>query len=90
MPWLAGAVIFLAATLLFLIQPILAKLILPTFGGAGGVWAVCLFFFQTLLLAGYAYAHALIRWVPAKRQPLVHVACYRFEFCRADVSDPEG
>jgi spermidine synthase len=67
-----GAVVFLAAALLFLIQPVLAKLLLPTFGGAGGVWAVCLFFFQTLLLAGYAYAHALIRFVPPKKQAWVH------------------
>src|ERR1700683_3594684 len=63
-PFLYGATIFLSAFLLFLIQPIFAKLILPWFGGSSAVWTTCLVFFQTALLAGYLYAHLLTRrWV---------------------------
>jgi spermidine synthase len=64
--------IFLSAFLLFLVQPLIAKQILPWFGGAAGVWATCLVFFQAALLAGYAYADALIRWCVPRRQALVH------------------
>ena len=53
-----AATIFLSAFLLFLVQPLLARLILPWFGGTAAVWTTCMLFFQTLLLAGYAYAHA--------------------------------
>ena len=49
--------IFLSAFLLFLVQPLIAKQILPWFGGASSVWTTCLLFFQSALLAGYAYAH---------------------------------
>ncbi|MGA3204665.1 MAG: hypothetical protein ABSF12_19405, partial [Bryobacteraceae bacterium] len=63
---LYGATIFLSAFLLFLIQPIFAKLILPWFGGSSAVWTTCLVFFQTALLAGYLYAHLLTRpWMHA-------------------------
>ena len=58
-----GLTIFVGSFLLFLMQPILGKLLLPAYGGSAGVWTVCLFFFQTLLLAGYAWAHvARPRW----------------------------
>ena len=72
--FLYGATIFLSAFLLFLIQPIFAKLILPWFGGSSAVWTTCLVFFQTALLAGYLYAHLLTRFRTARRQPWVHVA----------------
>jgi hypothetical protein len=57
---MAGVTIFLGAFLLFLVQPIIAKLILPQFGGGVAVWATCLVFFQVTLLLGYAYAHLLV------------------------------
>ena len=69
-----GATIFLSAFLLFLIQPIFAKLILPWFGGSSAVWTTCLVFFQTALLAGYSYAHLLTQWKNPQAQPWVHVA----------------
>ena len=56
-----GVTIFLSAFLLFLAQPILAKMILPRFGGGVAVWATCLVFFQAALLLGYACAHQLVR-----------------------------
>ena len=71
--WLFGLSIFLSAFLLFLVQPILGKIVLPWFGGSAGVWAACLLYFQVSLLAGYAYAHCLRRFLSPKRQMLVHI-----------------
>jgi spermidine synthase len=71
---LCGATIFLSAVLLFLVQPILGKIILPWFGGSAGVWATCLVFFQASLLAGYFYAHCLRTWLRPRAQVLVHAA----------------
>jgi SAM-dependent methyltransferase len=69
----AGA-IFLGAFLLFLVQPIIAKQILPWFGGSAAVWATCMVFFQVVLLAGYAYADLTTRRLTPKRQVALHVA----------------
>ncbi|HEY6972179.1 MAG TPA: fused MFS/spermidine synthase [Candidatus Angelobacter sp.] len=71
--WLFGATIFLSAFLLFLVQPILGKIILPWFGGSAGVWAACLLYFQASLLVGYAYAHCLRRYLSSRRQMQVHI-----------------
>jgi len=56
-----AATIILSSMHLFLVQPIIAKQILPWFGGAASVWTTSLFFFQFILLLGYCYAHALSR-----------------------------
>jgi hypothetical protein len=66
--WRFYATVFLSAFLLFQVQPIAARYLLPEFGGTPAVWSACLLFFQAVLLAGYAYAHALparshSRWV---------------------------
>ena len=66
--------IFLGALLLFAIEPMIAKMILPWFGGSAEVWIVCLLFFQAALLTGYLYAHLLTRWVAPGWQRFVHVA----------------
>ncbi|MGL4575252.1 MAG: spermidine synthase [Burkholderiaceae bacterium] len=65
--------IFLSAFLLFLVQPLIGKQVLPWFGGSAGVWTVCLVFFQVFLLAGYAYADALSR-LHMRVQAAVHTA----------------
>jgi spermidine synthase len=65
--------IFLSAFLLFLVQPIIAKQILPWFGGSAAVWTTCLVFFQSVLLAGYAYADLTHR-LGLRRQTLLHIA----------------
>ena len=65
---------FLSAFLLFLVQPMLAKSILPWLGGSASVWTTCLLFFQTALLLGYCYAHGLRRWLPPKAQRIAHLA----------------
>ena len=64
--------IFLSAFLLFLVQPLIAKQILPWFGGSASVWNTCMLFFQTLLLAGYAYADRSVQHLNAKRQVILH------------------
>src|SRR6267142_332382 len=71
--WLCGTTIFISACLLFLVQPILGKIVLPWFGGSAGVWAACLVYFQASLLVGYAYAHALRHWLTPKQQAIVHI-----------------
>ncbi|MBY0502645.1 MAG: fused MFS/spermidine synthase [Bryobacteraceae bacterium] len=68
----AGA-IFLSAFLLFLVQPVVAKMIVPWFGGSAAVWTTCLLFFQLILLLGYGYAHWLVKHLDARRQSLVHL-----------------
>ena len=68
-------VIFLGSFLLFLIQPMFGRMILPRFGGAPAVWNTAMLFFQAMLLAGYLYAHLLSRW-PLKRQLATHLALF--------------
>jgi hypothetical protein len=72
--WLFAWTIFLGAFLLFLIEPLFAKLILPWFGGSAAVWATCLVFFQSALLLGYFYADFASRRFPAPRQAAIHIA----------------
>ena len=69
---LFASTVFTSAFLLFLVQPVIAKQILPWFGGTAAVWTVCMVFFQLVLLAGYAYADALTRWLSAKAQATLH------------------
>ncbi|MDE2210460.1 MAG: fused MFS/spermidine synthase [Betaproteobacteria bacterium] len=66
--------IFASAFLLFLVQPIIAKEILPWFGGSAAVWTTCLVFFQSTLLAGYAYADVAVRRLSRRRQAWLHSA----------------
>src|SRR5215211_3385728 len=69
---LYAAAIFTSAFLLFQIQPLISKRILPWFGGSPTVWTTCLLFFQTVLFAGYAYAHSSNTWLKPRGQALVH------------------
>ena len=64
--------IFTGAFLLFQVQPLIGKYILPWFGGSPGVWTTCMLFFQMLLLGGYAYAHATSRYLKPRTQAAVH------------------
>lgn len=66
--------LFLSAGLLFVLEPMFAKMILPVFGGAPAVWNTCLVFYQAVLLAGYLYAHLSIKWLGPRRQALLHLA----------------
>jgi len=71
---LHAATIFLSAFLLFLVQPVIAKQILPWFGGAAAVWATCLVFFQSVLLFGYAYSDWTTRLLAPRKQAWLHIA----------------
>jgi spermidine synthase len=66
--------IFVSAALLFAVQPMFAKMVLPQLGGAAAVWSVALVFFQTALLAGYVYAHVITRFAPGRASLIVHIA----------------
>ncbi|MGS0536114.1 hypothetical protein [Pseudoalteromonas sp. SaAl2] len=65
--------IFVSAFLLFQIQPMLSKELLPRFGGGASVWSASLFFYQTVLLLGYFYAHFLSRY-SLKKQMVIHIS----------------
>ena len=73
-PSLYGATLFLSALLLFAVQPMFTKMVLPRLGGAPTVWSVAMVFFQAALLAGYAYAHLVVRRLPLGLGALVHLA----------------
>src|SRR6266540_1760598 len=66
--------LFLSATLLFLVQPMVGKLILPFLGGTPAVWNTCMVFFQALLLAGYAYALVITARLGTRQQIALHLA----------------
>jgi hypothetical protein len=65
--------IFVSAALLFVVQPMFTKMVLPRLGGAPSVWSVAIVFFQAALLAGYAYAHLLTRFAPGRTSVVIHV-----------------
>jgi tetratricopeptide (TPR) repeat protein len=66
--------LFLSAFLLFTVQPMFAKMVLPLLGGAPAVWNACLVFYQAALLAGYLYAHLSLKWLGPRRQAVLHLA----------------
>jgi SAM-dependent methyltransferase len=75
------AAILVSAALLFAVEPMFTKMVLPRLGGAAAVWSVAMVFFQTALLAGYGYAHLLTRFVPGRASVFIHlmvmvVACF--------------
>jgi hypothetical protein len=82
--------VFLSAFLLFQLQPIIARFILPAYGGTPAVWTACMMFFQVALLCGYLYAHLLANFVPAKRQPLVHLSLLVLSLLLLPVGTPDS
>src|ERR1700723_3283946 len=78
-PLLFAATILLSAFLLFQVQPLIAKLILPWFGGSAAVWTSCMLFFQMALLGGYAYAHWL-NGRAGRKQTIIHAALLALSF----------
>ena len=73
MPLLFTVTLFLSASLLFMVQPMVGKMVLPLLGGSPAVWSTCMVFFQVALLGGYAYAHASTAWLGVRRQSIVHL-----------------
>jgi hypothetical protein len=72
MPVLFASALFLNALLIFWVQPLFAKMVLPLLGGSPSVWTTCMLFFQAALLAGYAYGHIGIRTLGIRRHALLH------------------
>ena len=78
--WLFGLTMFLAALLLFSVQPMIGKMVLPILGGTPGVWNTCMVFYQATLLAGYAYAHLSTNWLAFRWQFAIHAVLLGFVF----------
>lgn len=92
---LYATTVILGACLLFLIQPLIAKIILPWFGGTSAVWSAALVFFQACVLGGYTYAHWLTTRISPRRQSLIHAAlliasCVMMPILPAETLRPEG
>ena len=85
-----GVAIFLNAALLFSVQPLFTKMVLPLLGGSPAVWNSCLLFFQTLLLAGYLYAHLTSRWLSARNQAILHLALLASAILLLPIRVPES
>jgi len=84
------ATIFLSATLLFSVQPMFTKLILPLLGGASNVWNTAMVFFQAMLLGGYIYAHLVSKYLPVKAQIAVHACVTAAGFLFLPLAVPEN
>jgi hypothetical protein len=72
--------LFTSATLLFLVEPMIGKMILPLLGGTPAVWNTCMVFFQAVLLLGYLYAHLSTTWLGARKQAALHLALLAVPF----------
>src|SRR5215467_10969303 len=82
--------VFLGAFLLFAVELLLAKYFLPWFGGAPAVWTTCMLFFQTLLLAGYAYAHGANALLKPRTQAIVHSVLLALALATLPIAPPES
>lgn len=89
-PVLFTATIFTSALLLFFVQPLFTRLVLPQIGGAAAVWTTAMLFFQTVLIGGYLYAHVLTRHVPMLAQVAVHLALLLLALAFLPLAVPEG
>jgi len=87
---LFGTAIFVGSALVFLIEPMVGKMLLPLFGGTPAVWAVTLVFFQAFLLLGYAFAHVSIRVLGIRRQALVQLALLVVPLALLPIAVPHG
>ena len=82
--------IFAGSSLLFLVQPMFAKLALPKLGGSPAVWNTCVLFFQTTLLLGYLYAHFSTRWLGVRRQSILHLGVLMLPLLVLPITAGEG
>jgi hypothetical protein len=87
---LFGLAIFVGASLLFLVQPMFARMALPLLGGAPAVWNTAMVFYQATLLAGYAYAHASMRWLGPRRQARLHLLVLLVPLLALPIALPAG
>ena len=89
-PVIFTVTIFLSASLLFFVQPLFAKIVLPVIGGAPAVWTTAMLFFQTVLIVGYLYAHLSTRYLPVRVQILTHMALWALALFFLPPALPEG
>lgn len=82
--------LFVNAALLFAVQPMFSKMVLPLFGGTPSVWNTCMLFFQTALLCGYLYAHVTTRWLDVRRQSYLQLALFALTFLTLPVAVASG
>lgn len=85
-----GLTIFVSATLLFLVQPLFARMALPLLGGAPAVWNTAQVFYQAALLLGYGYAHLTTRWLGVRRQAVLHLALLTLPLLVLPIGIPAG
>ena len=82
--------LFVNAALLFAVQPMFSKMVLPLFGGTPSVWNTCMLFFQTALLGGYLYAHVTTRWLDVRKQSLLQLVLFALTFLTLPVAVAAG
>jgi hypothetical protein len=85
-----SSTLFLSSALLFLVEPMFAKMVLPLLGSAPGVWNTAVLFFQAALLAGYAYAHSSTGWLGARRQAILHCGLLLLPILVLHIAIPSG
>ena len=85
-----ASTLFVSAMLLFSVQPMFAKMVLPKLGGSPSVWAVAMTFFQAMLLIGYCYAHLLTRFAPARWAVVIHLTVCAGAFIFLPLALPAG
>jgi hypothetical protein len=88
MQFLFALAIFVSALLLFVVEPMVGKMLLPLLGGTPGVWNTCLVFFQAVLLAGYLYSHLSTAWLGVRRQAVLHVVILALPFLALPIVVP--
>lgn len=89
-PVLFTATIFLSASLLFFVQPLFTKIVLPRIGGSPAVWTTAMLFFQLVLIAGYLYAHLLTRHLSVRAQMVVHLGVWAGALLFLPLTVPQG
>ncbi|HJU65518.1 MAG TPA: fused MFS/spermidine synthase [Gemmatimonadaceae bacterium] len=87
---LFSATLFVNAALLFSVQPMFSKMVLPLLGGTPSVWNTCMLFFQTALLGGYLYAHLSARWLGSRRQSILHLVLLIASLATLPIAVAEG
>jgi len=82
--------LFVNAALLFAVQPMFSKMVLPMLGGTPAVWNTCMLFFQSALLGGYLYAHVTSRWLDVRKQSILQMALFALTFLTLPVAVASG
>jgi hypothetical protein len=90
LPFFFALTLFVSSALLFFIQPLFAKMVLPLLGGTPAVWNTCMVFFQAVLLAGYGYAHLAPAWLGVRRQAILHLGLLLLPFLVLNITVAKG